>query len=43
MCDHDGLDWDDIALAGALAEQIAQAEKERERLRPEVEEEQEKN
>ena len=43
MRDHDGLDWEDIALAGALAEEIAQTEKERERLRTEVEEEQEKN
>jgi hypothetical protein len=38
MCDHDVLDWDDIALAGALAEEIVQTEKERERLRTEVEE-----
>ena len=25
MCDHDGPDWKDIALAGALAEEIAEA------------------
>jgi hypothetical protein len=43
MCGHDGLDWDDIALAGALDEEIAETEKERERLRTEVEEEQEKD
>ena len=46
MCDHDdgfdGLDWEDIGLAGALAEEMAEAERERERLRKEVEEEQEK-
>jgi hypothetical protein len=42
MCDFDGPDWMDIALAGALAEEIADEEKERERLRKELEEEQEK-
>jgi hypothetical protein len=43
MCDFDGLDWEDIALVGALAEEMAEAEKERERLRREVEPEQEKD
>ena len=43
MCDFDGLDWEDIGLAGALAEEIADEEKERERLRKEVELEQEKD
>jgi hypothetical protein len=43
MCDHDGLDWEDIGLAGALAEEIAEAEKEQERLRKEVESEQQKD
>ncbi|MCU0613446.1 MAG: hypothetical protein MUD09_00020 [Desulfobacterales bacterium] len=33
MCDHDGPDWMDIALAGALAEEIADEEREIERLR----------
>jgi hypothetical protein len=41
MCDHkdgfDGLDWEDIALAGALAEEIAEEERERERIRREME------
>lgn len=43
MCDHDndGLDWEDIALIGALSESIAEEEKERERIRREMEEEQE--
>jgi len=45
MCDHydDGLDWEDIGLAGALAEEMAEEERERERLRKEVESEQEKD
>ena len=43
MCDFDGPDWMDIALAGALAEEMAVEEKERERLRSEVESEQEKD
>ncbi len=43
MCDHDGLDWEDIGLVGALAEEMAEEEKERERLRKEVEPEQEKD
>ena len=38
MCEHDGLDWEDIALAGALAEEMAEEEKERERIRKELEE-----
>ena len=41
MCDHDGLDWEDIGLAGALAEEMAAEERERERLRKERETEQE--
>jgi hypothetical protein len=43
MCDFDGPDWMDIAFAGALAEEIAEAEKEQERLRKEVESEQQKD
>jgi hypothetical protein len=43
MCDHDGLDWDDIALIGALSESFAAEERERERIRKEMEEEQEKD
>jgi hypothetical protein len=43
MCDHNGPDWMDIALAGALAEEIAEAEKKQERLRKEVEPEQDKD
>ena len=43
MCDHDGLDWEDIALIGALSESLAEELKERERLRREMEEEQEKD
>jgi hypothetical protein len=42
MCDHDGLDWEDIALIGALSESLAEEEKERERIRREMEVEQEK-
>jgi hypothetical protein len=38
MCDNDGLDWEDIALAGALAEEMAEEERERERIRREMEE-----
>jgi hypothetical protein len=42
MCDHndgfDGLDWQDIALAGALAEEMAEEEKECERLRKDLSE-----
>ena len=26
MCDHDGLDWEDIGLAGPLAEEMAEEE-----------------
>jgi hypothetical protein len=37
-----GLDWEEIALIGALSESLAEEERERERLREEVEEEQEK-
>jgi len=36
------LDWEDIALAGALAEEISESLKECERIRKEMEEEQEK-
>jgi hypothetical protein len=44
MCDHDhdGPNWQDIGLAGALAEEISKAELEAERIRREIEEEQEK-
>jgi hypothetical protein len=41
QCDHDGLDWEDIAFIGALSESIAEEEKERERLKKEVKSEQE--
>jgi hypothetical protein len=44
MCDHYGLDWEDIAFAGALSKEMAEEELERERGRKEVEEqEQEKD
>jgi len=43
MCNHDGLDWEDIGLAGALAEEMAEEEKERERLRKETESGKEKD
>jgi hypothetical protein len=43
MCDYDGHDWEDIALTGALAEEMAEEKKERERLRKEAEEEKGKN
>jgi hypothetical protein len=40
MCDHgdgfDGLDWQDIALAGALAEELSEEERERELIRKEL-------
>jgi|WetSurMetagenome_2_1015567.scaffolds.fasta_scaffold72540_2 hypothetical protein len=36
MCDHDGLDWGEIALIGALSESLSEEEKERERLRKEL-------
>jgi hypothetical protein len=35
MCDHDGLDWEDIALIGALSENLSEEARERERLRKE--------
>jgi hypothetical protein len=38
MCDHEKLDWQDIGLAGALAEEMAEEEKERERLRKDLSE-----
>ena len=47
MCDHDdgfdGLDWKDIALIGAISENLAEEEKERERNRREMEDEQDKD
>ena len=43
MCNHDGLDWEDIGLAGSLAEEMAEEERERERIRKEMEDEQEKD
>ena len=43
MCDHDGLDWEDIGLAGALAEEMADEERERQRIRKEMEVEQEED
>lgn len=43
MCDHDGLDWEDIALAGAFAKEIAEEEKERERLRKEMDREEDED
>ena len=39
--DYDGLDWEDIALAGALAEQMAEEQKELERLKRQFQEEDE--
>ena len=41
MSDHDGLDWEDIALAGSLAEEIFEAEREKERIRKELSENEE--
>jgi hypothetical protein len=38
MCDHGGLDWEDIALAGSLVEEIFEAEREKERIRKELSE-----
>ena len=47
MCDYDngfdGLDWKDMALIGSLAEFLAEKRKECERLRKDVETEQEKD
>jgi hypothetical protein len=43
MCDHDGLDWQDFALIGSLADFLAEERKECERIRKEMEEEQEKD
>jgi hypothetical protein len=46
MCDHDdgfdGLDWEGIALIGALSESLAEEERERLKAQKEVEQEQEK-
>jgi len=39
MCDHDGLDWEDIGLAGALAEEMAEEQKELERMERELSQE----
>jgi hypothetical protein len=39
MCDHDGLDWEEIALIGALSENLAEERKECERIRKEMEQE----
>jgi hypothetical protein len=36
MCDHEGLGWVDIALAGALAEEMDEEEMERVRLKQEM-------
>jgi hypothetical protein len=41
MSDHEGLDWEDIALAGALAEEMAEEEKELERMERELSKEDE--
>ena len=47
MCDHDdgldGPDWMGIALAGALAEEMADEEREGLKAQKEVEQEQEKD
>jgi hypothetical protein len=43
MCDFDGLDWEDIALIGALSESLAEEERELERLKKEVESEKEED
>jgi len=44
MCNHEngfeGFDWEDIAMAGALVEELAEDEKKIERIRKEIEEEQ---
>lgn len=39
MCDHDhdGIDWENITLAGALAEETAEKERESEQTRREIE------
>ncbi len=39
MCDHDGLDWEDFAIAAALAEEMADEERERLKAQKEVEKE----
>jgi hypothetical protein len=41
MCDHDGFDWQDIALIGALSESLAEERKECERIKKKMEGEQE--
>jgi hypothetical protein len=41
MCDHDGIDWQDIAIAAALAEEMTDEERERLRAQKEVDKEQE--
>ena len=40
MCDHDGPDWQDIAVAAALAEEMTDEERERLKAQKEVEGEQ---
>ena len=44
MCNHEngleGFDWEDIAMAGTLVEELAEGKKEIERIRKEIEEEQ---
>ena len=39
----DGLDWEDIALIGALSESFAEEKRERERIRREMEKEQDED
>lgn len=41
MCANDGLDWENIALAGALAEEMAEEERVWLKAQKEVEKEQE--
>jgi hypothetical protein len=43
MCDHDGPDWKDIAISAALAEEMADEERERLRAQKEVEKAQEED
>jgi hypothetical protein len=37
MCDFDDFGWEDMGIAGALAEEMAEEEKERRRLEREME------
>jgi hypothetical protein len=41
MCDNEGLDWEDFAIAATLAEEMADEERERLKAQKEVEKEQE--